>query len=343
MVVSTKNNGARANRGNKQQQWTARNSRPAAWPRRRWWIIGVSFLLLLSMYGSIYQWNQSYVDLSLEAPLDHLQSALWTPLFHLSGCPDMNATIRTGTAAAAVTTTTTATATTTSSTMTSNNNNISNGSSNISSNGSSSNSNSSSSNNISNTIPMIMISARPYELVAPVWRTWTDAHFKMIVVNTTAMSRNYVNTRCPKETFKSRLFGIYQQVLAPYVADGGPYNNHYNEYLVTVEDDARLLDNGDTLRHELQLAVERHYQYYSFSRNSSPTTNASTSTSTTCWYRFGTQAQLWSRRMIQKILTVDDDTYCRLPIDMYIAQQGPWYVTQRPLVQHVGQRLMNIP
>jgi hypothetical protein len=320
-MVSTARSDRRGNK-QQQQQWSAARSSRSS--RRSWWIGIVSFLLLLSLYGSIYQWNQSYVDLSLEAPLDHFQSALWTPLFHLAGCPDMNTfttgvtpTSTTSTAAAATATTGAAATTTAGSSSMTGNNNIR------------SKINISSSSNINNisTIPMIMISARPYELVAPVRRTWTDAHFPMIVFNTTAMSRDYVNTRCANnnETFKSRLFGIYQQVLATYVAE--------NEYIVTVEDDVRLLD-GETLRHELQLAVERQYQYYSFTRNA-PTP--------TCLYRFGTTAQLWSRSMVQKILNVDDDTYCRLPIDMYIAQQGPWYVTQRPLVQHVGQRLTNIP
>jgi hypothetical protein len=255
---------------------------------------------------ALYQWNQSYIDESLEAPLDHFQSTLWKPFYHLVGCPDMNATI------------------------------ASNGSV----------------RDIMDTIPMIMISARPYHLVAPVLQTWTDANFNLQLFNTTALSRAayHNDTRCHGRrvfnhqggggssllslSFKSRLFGIYQRVLEQYV-------NTY-DYIVTVEDDVRLV-NGDGLRHELRLAIERyHFEYYSFTKNH-PAAADNEDNHQHCLYRFGTTAQLWSQKMMRKVIyDVDDDTYCRLPIDMYIAQQGPWYVTQRQLVQHVGTRMTNV-
>jgi hypothetical protein len=97
------------------------------------------------------------------------------------------------------------------------------------------------------------------------------------------------------------------------------------------------------LRHELRLAIERyHFEYYSFTKNH-PAAADNEDNHQHCLYRFGTTAQLWSQKMMRKVIyDVDDDTYCRLPIDMYIAQQGPWYVTQRQLVQHVGTRMTNV-
>jgi hypothetical protein len=252
---------------------------------------------------AVYQWNQSYIDESLEAPLDHFQSTLWKPFYHLAGCPDMNATT------------------------------IENDGRVV---------------DIMDTVPMIMISARPYHLVAPVLQTWTDANFNLQLFNTTALSRaaDTNDTRChghrviknqgegaAAASFKSRLFGIYQRVLEQYAT---------YDYIVTVEDDVRLID-GDGLRHELRLAVMRyHFEYYSFTKNH-PDAADDDNDNQHCLYRFGTTAQLWSQKMMHKVIhDVDDDTYCRLPIDMYIAQQGPWYVTQRQLVQHVGTRMTNV-
>ena len=220
------------------QPWWWRRRRQ---PRRRC-PIGIVLLLLAavatslsSLIAVVYQWNQSYVDESLEAPLDHFQSTLWKPFYHLVGCPDMNITIASSTT-----------------TTTKNDGSVV--------------------RDIMDTIPMIMISARPDHIVAPVLQTWTDANFRLQLFNTTTLSRAayHNDTRCHGRvvrnqgeggatSFKSRLFGIYQRVLEQY-------ENNY-DYIVTVEDDVRLVD-GDGLRHELRLAVERyHFEYYSFTKN----------------------------------------------------------------------------
>ena len=60
--------------------------------------------------------------------------------------------------------------------------------------------------------PMIIISARPNHLVVPILETWTGQGFEVRLFNTSKMSLDYVNRRCRKRTFKSRLFAIYRQV-----------------------------------------------------------------------------------------------------------------------------------
>eukprot|EP00797_Seminavis_robusta_P015695 Sro234_g094570.2 (95) ;mRNA; r:83664-83948 len=91
-----------------------------------------------------------------------------------------------------------------------------------------------------------------------------------------------------------------------------------------------LLDGIQFRRELLYVYHQAQWDYYSFTRNSPDT----------CLYRFGTPAQLWGRRMMEQVLDVDDDVFCRLPIDMFVAQQGPWYVTHHQLVKHIGKRVV---
>lgn len=259
------------------------NTRPC---RTAFAALGCAALFIIHQ---IYQWNHSYVAQELEAPLDHLSSNLWKPLYSLGGCPDPYA---------------------------------------------SDNDNSASSVATDNSIPMIMISARPKELVDPILKTWTDAGFHVQVFNTSKLSQEYVNTRCAASsgdnTFKSKLFFIYQEVFS-FILSMKAENTDRDalfDFMVSIEDDTKLVD-GPRFQQELSFALDQEYGYYSFTKNHNDG----------CIYRFGTPAQLWSRTMMEKVLQVEDDTFCRLPIDMFVAQQGPWYVTQHQLVQHVGTRL----
>lgn len=174
-------------------------------------------------------------------------------------------------------------------------------------------------------VPFYMISARPRGQVQPILKTW-QASFQIELVATHNVSSTYRNTKCLELTFKSRLFAVYQHILA-WALRMNPDASHF----VIIEDDTRLLD-GLGLLDELQWAVGQNLDYYSFHSTNSKS----------CLYEWGTQAQVFSRLLMRRILDVDDTTFCRLPIDMYIAQQGPWYVTQRPLVQHVGKRLQKV-
>lgn len=175
------------------------------------------------------------------------------------------------------------------------------------------------------TLPkIIMVSARPSEQVKPVVESWTKEGFAVEVVSTTNLSAHYVNQRCQKESWKSRLFGIYHAVIAQVLQQDASL-----QYLVTLEDDV-VLQDGRLFRQELCYALQQQVGFYSFHRTQT----------TSCIYQWGTQAQVWSRDMLERTLRVDHDTYCRLPIDMYVAQQGPWYATQQDLVRHVGKRFV---
>jgi hypothetical protein len=235
--------------------------------------------ILLTCYY-MHLWNRSYVDKELEAPLDHLTSNLWKPLYGIKGCPDFNHYHK-----------------------------LPHG---------------------TQLPPLVMISARPKHLVDPVLETWTRAGFQVAIFNTTQISRDYRNLKCHQETFKSRLFAVYQEVFQNLLQES---NTSKPYFAVTMEDDVKLLD-ATRFRQELAYAYQQQWDYYSFTKNSRDPT---------CLYQFGTTAQLWSQRMMRHVLQVNDDIFCRLPIDMFVAQQGPWYVTQHQLVQHVGTRLIKNP
>jgi len=180
-------------------------------------------------------------------------------------------------------------------------------------------------------IPMVMISARPKEQVDPILLTWTKAGFPVQLFNTSDFSRTYENTRCLQLTFKSRLFAVYQHVLETILQRSkNDSSTHQSEFLVTIEDDVKLLDAA-RFRAELQHAYQQRYDYYSFTKNHDRG----------CIYEFGTPAQLWGPGVIQSVLNAPTGSFCRLPIDMYVATLGPWFVTRRRLVQHVGKRVWN--
>mmetsp|Transcript_29991 Transcript_29991/g.49520 ORF Transcript_29991/g.49520 Transcript_29991/m.49520 type:complete len:268 (-) Transcript_29991:325-1128(-) len=179
----------------------------------------------------------------------------------------------------------------------------------------------------SNFPPIFMISARPEEEVDPILQSWTNVtegnNFTINIFNTYNMSRDYRNRKCRVSSWKSRLFGIYQAFFRQFLQDHPSL-----PYVVSIEDDVILMD-PQGFRREVEWAVAQNIDFYSLKQNQKDT----------CLYTFGTVAQLFSRAMLLRLLNdVSNDTYCRLPIDMCIAQQGPWYVTQRPLVRHVGTR-----
>lgn len=182
------------------------------------------------------------------------------------------------------------------------------------------------------TPPFIMISARPREKVEPIVQSWMafvqPLSLKLTVFSTRNISDIYVNKRCHHWTWSSRLFAVYHHVMEWALL------NSTSTFFVFLEDDV-VLRMPIAFGSELQWAIHQELDYYSFFRTP-PVPKKRNRTS--CLYQWGTQAQLISRKMINRILRVNDDRFCRLPIDMYLAQQGPWYVTQRQLVEHVGIR-----
>jgi len=180
--------------------------------------------------------------------------------------------------------------------------------------------------------PFIMISARPREKVEPIVQSWMTfvqpLSLTLTVFSTRNVSDIYVNKRCHHWTWSSRLFSVYHHVMEWALL------NSTSAFFIFLEDDV-LLRMPVAFGSELQWAIHRKLDYYSFFRT--PLVSKKRNR-TSCLYQWGTQAQLISRKMMNRILQVNDDRFCRLPIDMYVAQQGPWYVTQRQLVEHVGTR-----
>ena len=168
-----------------------------------------------------------------------------------------------------------------------------------------------------------MISARPMIQVVKVLNSWTKEGFLVKIQSTLNISRNFQDDRCPlKNQWAVRLFSVYHQVFREALQNY-PSNSHF----VFLEDDARL-DDGVGLREELTYAIDQNLDYYSFFYHGNDS----------CLYSSGTVSQVISREMIEKLLQIDTKSFCRLPIDMYIAKIGPWFETQRQLVTHIGKR-----
>jgi hypothetical protein len=188
-------------------------------------------------------------------------------------------------------------------------------------------------------IPFAMISARPAAQVQPVLESWSQhgvSHIQLI--STLNMSRTYQNTRCRIQrhiSWASRLFAVYQDVFRRLLEEY-PNESHF----VTVEDDTVLL-NATRLYQELNWAVAHNVGYYSFTSTylASTSSDSDSHSSPSCIYQYLTTAQLISRRLMLSIIHADDDSFCRLPIDMFIARAGPWYVTTKNITKHIGTRL----
>lgn len=183
--------------------------------------------------------------------------------------------------------------------------------------------------------PFAMISARPAAQVQPVFQSWSQHVPNIQLVSTLNISRTYRNTRCHQHTWASQLFAVYQDVFARLLTEY-PDQQHF----VTVEDDTVLL-NATRLYQELDWAIRHTVGYYSFTSTSLALADSDSdlASSPSCIYKYGATAQLISRRLMQSILNAGDDSFCRLPIDMFIARAGPWYVTTSRVTKHIGTRL----
>ena len=151
----------------------------------------------------------------------------------------------------------------------------------------------------------------------------------------------YRNLRCRRHTFASLVFAVYQHVFSKLLLDFPS-----QQYFVTVEDDTILL-NATRFYVELRWAMKHNVGYYSFASVSASNAAASalllssspSISRRSCVYEYGTIAQLISRPLMLQVLNADTDSFCRLPIDMFIARAGPWYATVHPITKHIGSRL----
>jgi GR25 family glycosyltransferase involved in LPS biosynthesis len=138
-------------------------------------------------------------------------------------------------------------------------------------------------------------------------------------------------------------------------------------HFVILEDDVVLLDATRFLA-ELKWAIDHDVGFYSFQlllpeylaaakdqvgptptpfnaslRDANLDMTLSSLRQRSCVYQFSTTAQVFGRRLAQQIIDADTDSFCRLPIDMYIARAGPWYSTVHAVTRHVGKRLSLVP
>jgi len=278
-------------------------------------------------FAALVIWNESFVQNELEAPLDHIAASLLKPIYRYNQCPLIEARDDTMEALPLP--------------------------------------------------PMFMVSARPRHMVLPIINSWnTRGGFPVEVISTANYSKSYRNKRCRIYSWKSRLFGVYQMVFQQFLLRSNHNSSQQQqsssslnssssttdklslsqplpEYLVTVEDDVILID-PQRFRQELYWAIQQQVGYYSFynprieairksairGKNISSISKYSDNYSDgECIYESGAVAQIWSRHLLEQVVQASNDTYCRLPIDMFVAQQGPWYVTQHRLVKHIGQRV----
>jgi hypothetical protein len=259
--------------------------------------------LILYGIGSLWYWNQQAIWEEREAPLDHLVSTLQIPLYALT-CPlipESDTIMDVDVANRTMNPTHTHNTT---------------------------------------IPPFAMISARPAAQVQPVLESWSQHGVPHIqLISTLNMSRTYQNTRCrvrvhQHNSWASRLFAVYQDVFRRLLEEY-PDESHF----VMVEDDTVLL-NATRLYQELNWAVTHNVGYYSFmSTYLASKSDSDSNSSPSCIYEYGTNAQLISRRLMLSVINADDDSFCRLPIDMFIARAGPWYVTTKRITKHIGTRL----
>jgi len=134
---------------------------------------------------------------------------------------------------------------------------------------------------------------------------------------------------CRKLKWEHRLFAVYQSVfsglLAAHPADRG---------FVFVEDDAVLTDPRAFSR-EVCRAHGLRLGFYSLYR-SPLQRRGGARPSSSCVYLHGTVAFYIDRSLMEKIAGERRrGMFCRFPIDMYISKSGPWYATERQIVEHL--------
>ena len=168
---------------------------------------------------------------------------------------------------------------------------------------------------------IIMINARPIEkriISANSWR-----NHDLLFFNTTTLEKSVYE--CSEITWENNLFNIYLAVFATILE-----KYHKQQDFIIVEDDAELVDAKQML---VESCMARQYQYtfYSFFR----TENQEDS----CMYQYGMVSFYVNRQFITTFLDdVDAKTVCYIPIDMYIAMNGPWYGTRNKIIKHDSKR-----
>jgi hypothetical protein len=178
-------------------------------------------------------------------------------------------------------------------------------------------------------VPMFLIGGRDNSTRQLALQSWPSA--SLIAVNTSSLSRDLLDPNksvnpCTNRSFENALVAVYLKVFTD-VLNHSKWTKH--DIFMFVEDDVVLLEWA-WLQLEVAAAMERSADFYSLYK---------TPNSTNCIYNWGTQAFTFSRAFMRTLVALDQHKRCMHAIDMIIASMGPFYVTQREIVRHIGQRL----
>ncbi|DAZ94479.1 TPA: hypothetical protein N0F65_003413 [Lagenidium giganteum] len=141
--------------------------------------------------------------------------------------------------------------------------------------------------------------------------------------NLSAQLEPRVVAECPDHAWAHRLFLIYQTVFED-VLKRFPQESDF----VFLEDDALLVDASVFEFEVCRAQVEEHafFSLYRASRQDS------------CIYHSGTVAFYITKPVMEEVIRVGTATSCRLPIDIFLATNGPWYATAEDIVRHHSVR-----
>jgi hypothetical protein len=178
-------------------------------------------------------------------------------------------------------------------------------------------------------VPMFLIGGRDNSTRQLALQSWPSE--SLIPVNTTSLSRDLLDPNknvnpCTDHSFANALVAVYLKVFKD-VLNHSKWTEH--DTFMFVEDDVVLLEWA-WLQLEVAAAMERSADFYSLYK---------VPNSTDCIYNHGALAFTISRAFMRTLVALDQHTRCTHPIDMIIASMGPFYVTQREIVRHIGQRL----
>ena len=174
----------------------------------------------------------------------------------------------------------------------------------------------------SNLPSIVMLNARPIEDRLNSSISWEGQD--LFLVNTTNLGRS--NLVCTISSWSNILFQIYLEIFDT-VLKQYPEQDDF----IFLEDDAELMDK-DQMHVETCLARANGFQFYSLYLTEEQ--------GNSCIYQRGTVA-FYANRQFIKTLLADvkvDNKFCYIPIDMYIAMQGPWYSTRKNIIKHNSKR-----
>jgi hypothetical protein len=181
--------------------------------------------------------------------------------------------------------------------------------------------------------PMFLIGGRDFVNSTRVRAVQSWDSTSLITIDTRSLSRDVLDPKknvnpCSSPSFENSLVTVYLKVFTDVLNDS-MWTEHAT--FMFVEDDVELLESA-WLQSEVAAARDQSVDFYSLYKTPH-------NSDRDCIYLYGTQAFTISRGFMRQLVDLDKHTRCNHPIDMIIASMGPFYVTQRHIVRHIGQRL----